>query len=94
MLLEMSNIDLSGGSVKTNEEEIIIRSMNRSTDPDIVKEIVIFAKPNGDVIKLKDIADVKLDFSEVPLKNYINGKRGVSFIVKKTRDEDLDKIAD
>ena len=93
-IIRMSNIDLSGGSVKTNEEEIIIRSMNRSTDPDKVKEIVIFAKPNGDVIKLKDIADVKLDFTEVPLKNYINGKRGVSFIVKKTTDEDLDKIAD
>ena len=93
-VIRMSNIDLSGGSVKTNEEEIIIRSMNRSTDPEIVKEIVIFAKPNGDVIKLKDIADVKLDFSEVPMKNYVNGKRGVSFIVKKTVDEDLDKIAD
>lgn len=93
-VIRMSNIDLSGGSVKTNEEEIIIRSMNRSTDPEIVKEIVIFAKPDGDVIKLKDIADVKLDFSEVPMKNYVNGKRGVSFIVKKTVDEDLDKIAD
>ena len=93
-VIRMSNIDLSGGSVKTNEEEIIIRSMNRSTDPKIVKDIVIFAKPNGDVIKLKDIADVKLDFSEVPMKNYVNGKRGVSFIVKKTVDEDLDKIAD
>ena len=93
-VIRMSNIDLSGGSVKTNEEEIIIRSMNRSTDPDKVKEIVIFSKPNGDVVKLKDIAEVKLDFTEVPLKNYINGKRGVSFIVKKTTDEDLDKIAD
>lgn len=93
-VIRMSNIDLSGGSVKTNKEEIIIRSMNRSTDPEIVKEIVIFAKPDGDVIKLKDIADVKLDFSEVPMKNYVNGKRGVSFIVKKTVDEDLDKIAD
>ena len=93
-VIRMSNIDLSGGSVKTNEEEIIIRSMNRSTNPEIVKEIVIFAKPNGDVIKLKDIADVKLDFSEVPMKNYVNGKRGVSFIVKKTVNEDLDKIAD
>ena len=39
-VIRMSNIDLSGGSVKTNEEEIIIRSMNRSTDPEIVKEIV------------------------------------------------------
>ena len=34
------------------------------------------------------------NFSEIPMKNYVNGKRGVSFIVKKTTDEDLDKIAD
>ena len=92
-VIKSSNIDLSGGSVKTDDEEIIIRSMNRSTDPEKVKETVIFAQPNGDLIKLKDIADVKLDFSEIPLKNYVNGKRGVSFIVKKTTDEDLDKIA-
>tara|TARA_Y100000589_G_scaffold330841_1_gene381845 strand:- start:2402 stop:5584 length:3183 start_codon:yes stop_codon:yes gene_type:complete len=91
--IQMSNIDLSGGSVKTNEEEIIIRSMNRTTDPEMVKEIIIFSQPNGEIVKLKDIADVSLDFSEIPLKNYINKKRGVSFIINKTTDEDLDKIA-
>ena len=71
-VIRMSNIDLSGGSVKTSEEEIIIRSMNRSTDPEIVKEIVIFAKPNGDVIKLKDIADdkniIELNFKPIIFK--------------------------
>jgi multidrug efflux pump subunit AcrB len=92
-VIKMSNIDLSGGSIKTDNEEIVIRSMNRSTDPEQVKEIIIFAQGNGDIVKLKDIADVRLDFSEIPLKNYINGKRGVSFIVKKTTNEDLNKIA-
>ncbi len=92
--IKMSNIDLSGGGVKTDNEEIIIRSMNRSTDPEKVKEIVILALPSGDIVKLKDIADVSMEFSEIPMKNYVNGKRGVSFVVKKTTDEDLDKIAD
>ena len=91
--IQMSNIDLSGGSVKTNNEEIIIRSMNRTTDPERVGEIVIFAKANGELIKLKDIADISLDFSEIPLKNYVNKKRGVSFVISKTTDEDLDEIA-
>ena len=93
-IVKMSNIDLSGGGIKTDNEEIIIRSMNRSTDPEKVKEIVILALPTGDIVKLKDIADVSMEFSEIPMKNYVNGKRGVSFIVKKTTDEDLDKIAD
>ena len=92
--IQMSNIDLSGGSVKTNDEEIIIRSMNRTTDPELVEQIVIFSKPNGEIIRLKDIADVSLDFSEIALKNYINKKRGISFVINKTKDEDLNKIAD
>ena len=44
-IIKMSNIDLSGGSIKTDNEEIVIRSMNRSTDPEKVKEIVILAYP-------------------------------------------------
>jgi len=91
--IKVSNIDLSGGSVKTEEEEIIIRSMNRSTDPEKIESIIIKALPNGDLITLNEIADVALDFSEIPLKGYLDGKRSVSFIVKKTTDEDLNNIA-
>ena len=92
--IKQSNIDISGGSIKTEEEEIIIRSMNRSTDPEIIKEIVIYALPNGDLIKLKDVADVRLDFSEIPLRNYLDGNRSISFVVKKTSSEDINEIAD
>ncbi len=92
--IKLSNIDISGGSVKTVDEEIIIRSMNRTTDPELIKNIVIYSLPNGDIVQLKDIADVKLDFSEIPMKSYTDGKRSINFIVKKTADEDLNKIAD
>jgi len=92
--IKQSNIDISGGSIKTEEEEIIIRSMNRSTDSDVIKEIVIYALPNGDLIKLKDVADVRLDFSEIPLRNYLDGNRSISFVVKKTSSEDINAIAD
>ena len=93
-IVKLSNVDMSGGSVKTNDEEIIIRSMNRTTDPNLIKNIVVYAQPNGDVIRLKDIADVNLEFSEVPIKSYTDGKRSINFIVKKTPSEDLNKIAD
>ena len=36
--------------------------MNRSTDPDKVKEIVILALPTGDIVKLKDIAELVWNF--------------------------------
>ena len=56
--------------------------MNRSTDPEKIKEIVILALPNGDVVRLKDLADVK-QFSEIPLKNFVNGKRNCKFYCEK-----------
>lgn len=93
-IVKLSNIDISGGSVKTNDEEIIIRSMNRTTDPKLIENIVVYAQPNGDIIRLKDIADVNLEFSEIPIKSYTDGKRSINFIVKKTPSEDLNKIAD
>ena len=92
--IRQSNIDMSGGSVKTSDEEIIIRSMNRSTDPHLIKNTVVYAQPNGDVVRLKDIANVELEFSEVPMKSYTDGSRSINFIVKKTPSEDLNKIAD
>ena len=91
--IKLSNIDISGGSVKTVDEEIIIRSMNRTTDPELIKKIIIYSLPNGDYIRLEDVANVKLDFSEIPMKSYTDGKRSISFIVKKTPDEDLNDIA-
>ena len=91
--IKLSNIDISGGSVKTADEEIIIRSMNRSTDPELIKKIVIYSLPNGDLVELQDIANVQLDFSEIPMKSYTDGKRSINFIVKKTAGEDLNDIA-
>ena len=34
-----------------------------------------------------------MKFSEIPIKSYVNGQRSISFIIKKTPDEDLKKIA-
>ena len=92
-IIKQSNIDISGGSIKTQKEEIIIRSNNRQTSKEGVENIVISAKRNGDILKLKDIAKVNLEFSEIPMKSYVNGKRAISFLIKKTPEEDIKKIA-
>ena len=92
-VIKQSNIDISGGSVKTQKEEIIIRSNNRKTSKEGVENIVISANKNGDILKLKDIGEVNLEFSDIPMKSYVNGKRAISFLIKKTPEEDIKKIA-
>ena len=91
--IKRSNIDISGGSVKTNKDEIVIRSNNKKTTSEEIGEIVIFSDNNGDIIRLREVAKVKLEFSDIPLISYVNGKRSISFIIKKTPEEDIQKIA-
>ena len=91
--IRQSNIDISGGSIKTNKDEIIIRSNNRQTSQKGIENIVISTNDNGDILRLKDVAKVMLEFSDIPQKSYVNGKRAISFLIKKTPEEDLKKIA-
>jgi len=91
--IKRSNIDISGGSIKTQKEEIIIRSNNRNTTSEEIQKIVILSERNGDIVRLKDIAKVDLEFSEIPITSYVNGERSISFLIKKTPEEDIKKIA-
>ena len=91
--IKRSNIDISGGSIKTQKEEIIIRSNNRHTTAEEIQEIVVFSERNGDITRLKDISKVDLEFSDIPIISYVNGERSISFLIKKTPEEDIKKIA-
>ena len=91
--IKRSNIDISGGSIKTKKEEIIIRSNNRATTSQEIKEIIILSNVEGGTIRLKDISKVTLEFAEIPIKSYVNGQRSISFLIEKTPEEDIKKIA-
>ena len=91
--IKLSNIDISAGTIKTKKDEIIIRSNNRQTTKSGVEDIVIMSEKNGDIVRLKDIAKVALEFSDIPMKAYVNGERAINFIITKTPDEDIKKIA-
>jgi len=91
--IKLSNIDISGGSIKTHKDEIIIRSNNRKTTTNGIENIVVFSARNGDIVRLKDIAKIALEFSDIPMKSYVNGERSISFLIKKTPEEDIKKIA-
>ena len=85
--IKTSNIDISGGSIKTLRDEIIIRSNNRNTTTAGIENIVVFSNRNGDIVRLKDIAKVSLEFSDIPMKAYVNGERAINFLIKKTPEE-------
>ena len=92
-IVRSSNLDISGGSIKSNKEELYIRSMSKSTDPEIIKNYIIRALADGQLIRLKDVADVNFEFSDIPLKGYVNGERSITFLIKKLGSEDIKSIS-
>ncbi len=84
-----SNILTTGGNIKTDEEEYLIRANNKSYYGDELNFIVVRANPSGQVIRLRDVATVSDKWSETPDRVYYNGKPGIQFSIGSTNSEDI-----
>lgn len=91
--ISANNRDISAGIIRSDEEEILIRSRHRSTDPTEIGDIVIRGNEEGRKLHLRDVASVKLQFAETPLRSFMNGDRQISFQISKLPEEDLAEIA-
>ena len=84
-----ANILVTGGNIKTSAEEYLIRANNRSYYGNELSNIIIKADPNGQTIRLKDVAIIRDRFSETPNASYFNGNISVSTTITSTNTEDL-----
>ncbi|MGB3586193.1 MAG: efflux RND transporter permease subunit [Tunicatimonas sp.] len=91
--VRFNNRDISGGSIKTSEEEIRIRANSREYAPEEIGRIVLRANPDGSNLLLRDIANVKFQFADTPNKSYSNGQTSISISVLKLPEEDLQEIS-
>jgi multidrug efflux pump subunit AcrB len=83
------NILATGGNIKTDIEEYLIRANSKSYVAKELDYIIVRADQNGNVIRLKDIADVKDRFAESPNATFYNGELAVNISISNTNDEDL-----
>ncbi len=92
--ISSNNLDLSGGTVRNPREQIKVLSRQRSVDPEDIKNIVVKADKNGQLIKVGDLGDVRMQVPEDPTNGYIKGRPSVTFMVQKLMTEDLEQISD
>ncbi|MDX2444322.1 MAG: efflux RND transporter permease subunit [Bacteroidales bacterium] len=92
--IQMNNRDVSGGQIKSDVEELLIRLRSRSADPNKIGEIIIRGEDDGSYLRIRDVAEVKKKFAETSNKSWINGKPGVSIRVEKLPEEDLEEITE
>ena len=83
-----SSLNLAGGTIRTREEEIRVRTMGRKYTGEELASIVVLARPEGDVTTLDRLAHINDGFTEDPISATINGEPAVLLIVYKTQEED------
>ncbi|MCP4221365.1 MAG: efflux RND transporter permease subunit, partial [bacterium] len=88
-----NNRDISAGMIKSRDEEILIRSRARSVNPNVIADIILRAREDGSFLRIRDVAETKLKFSDVPNHSMMNGKRAVYFFIQKLANEDLQEIS-
>lgn len=89
-----SNLLITGGNIKTDAEDYLIRARNKNYYGNELVNLVVRADPSGNIIRLNDIADVSDSWSENPDRLYFNGKKSINITVSNTNSEDLISSAD
>ncbi len=84
-----TNILVTGGSIKTETEEYLIRVNNRVYHGDELNYVVVKADGSGNKIRLGDVAEVRDRWSENPDRLYFNGEPSVAITVSTTNSEDM-----
>jgi len=84
-----ANVNISGGKFDTEDEEILIRAWGRGYYDDDLLDIPVRGNPDGTVVRLRDLAEVKEQWKDVPDKTYYNGQYAVVLSVSQTEDEDI-----
>jgi multidrug efflux pump subunit AcrB len=83
-----SSLNLAGGTIRTREEEIRVRTMGRKYTGEELASVVVLARPEGDVVTLDQLAHIDDGFTEDPIAATINGEPAVLLIIYKTPEED------
>lgn len=89
-----ANLDLTGGTIKAESEELLIRARSKGYYADAFRDIVVAQAPDGRRLRLEEIAEVRDQWADAPNRQYVNQRPAVGIQVSNTIDENLLEIAD
>ncbi len=92
--VQQSNLLISGGNIKTDYEDYLIRARNREYYGEDLHNLIVKADRTGNVIYLRDVATVRDRWNENPDRLFYNGDVAVNIQVNNTNNEDLIATAD
>ena len=84
-----TNILVTGGNIKTNREEFLIRASNKNYYANELQNIIVRSSLDGKKIRLSDIAKIRDKFSETPVSSAVNNETAIILSVTSTNNEDM-----
>ena len=93
-ILRRQNVDMPGGKMETDSQELLLRGKNKRETGVAIAEIPVLSQPNGDVVRIGDIGNVIDGFASETSMHIINDRPGIAIRVTKTNTEDLFTIVE
>lgn len=93
-VISAKNLDLTAGLIRGGVQELSIRSNNRVTTAEEIGKIIVRTTPSGEMVRIAEVADVQLGYSEASQESEYNGRPAVSFQIEKTVDQDIGRITE
>ena len=84
-----TNLLSTGGIIKTEAEEFLIRAKNKNYYSDSFKEVIVKNSPSGGLVRLHQIADVLDKWEDSPSRTYVDAIPAVVITVHNTLEEDM-----
>lgn len=93
-ILRRENIEMPGGQLRADGQEILLRGKNRREIGHEIKKLPLISQPNGAVLAIEDIGQVRDQFDDSSAISEVNGRPALVISIDRTSDEDLLVIAD
>ncbi|TWT50261.1 Multidrug resistance protein MdtB [Rubripirellula amarantea] len=88
-LIRAQNIELPGGQLKAEGQEILLRAKNKGRVGEEIQKLPLVTQSGGVVLTVGDLGEVKDEFQDITAVGEINGEPAMVVNVDRTKSEDL-----
>ncbi len=88
-IVRRQNIELPGGSMRTDSQEVLLRGKNKRSLGEEIALIPLMSQPNGVVLTIGELGEVRDEFDDTPSLSRVDGVPAQVISVDRTADEDL-----
>lgn len=92
-VIRQTNLDVSAGNLRGDRSQVSVRTLGERQTGRELERLEVRALPDGQVIRLADVAEIRDGFVETDVESYWAGKRSATLTIQKTPSQDAIQIS-